>query len=184
MDARNRYVNRSGFRAHQRVFGSSLRLPGCLASDDYVDRMAVATDPTTEFHRAAKIRDAAQKALFKNKDQEAIRQAAAARSRVQPKFDVREGDVVYVWRNNIRANIKGWVGPGVTVCLDPTRTSAWISMRGAVIKTSMDRIRPATDSEWLGAELIKLLTRDTKQHLAKNQQRGYIDASYEVGSVR
>ena len=29
-DARNRYCNRSGFSAHHRVFGSSLRLPGSL----------------------------------------------------------------------------------------------------------------------------------------------------------
>ena len=28
--ARNRYINRSGYSAHQRVFGSSLRLPGSL----------------------------------------------------------------------------------------------------------------------------------------------------------
>ena len=27
LDARNRFVNRSGFSAHQRVFGSILRLP-------------------------------------------------------------------------------------------------------------------------------------------------------------
>ena len=37
-DARNRYCNRSGFSAHQRVFGSSLRLPGSLLSDDPIDR--------------------------------------------------------------------------------------------------------------------------------------------------
>ena len=30
LDAKNRYVNRSGFSAHQRVFGSSLRLPGSM----------------------------------------------------------------------------------------------------------------------------------------------------------
>ena len=37
-DARNRYCNRSGFSAHQRVFGSSVRLPGSLLSDDPIDR--------------------------------------------------------------------------------------------------------------------------------------------------
>ena len=37
-DARKRYCNRSGFSAHQRVFGSSLRLPGSLLSDDPIDR--------------------------------------------------------------------------------------------------------------------------------------------------
>ena len=36
-EARNRYCNRSGFSAHQRVFGSSLRLPGSLLSNDPID---------------------------------------------------------------------------------------------------------------------------------------------------
>ena len=56
LDARNRYQNRSGFSAHQRVFGSSLRLPGSLLSDDPIDRLAVNEDPTTEFHRTCEIR--------------------------------------------------------------------------------------------------------------------------------
>ncbi len=38
VDARSRYVNRFGYSAHQRVFGSSLRLPSSLLSDDPVDR--------------------------------------------------------------------------------------------------------------------------------------------------
>ena len=66
LDARNRCANRSGHSAYQRVFGTSLRLPGSLLSDDPVDRMVVASDPSTEFQRAAEIRDAATKAMFKN----------------------------------------------------------------------------------------------------------------------
>eukprot|EP00973_Karenia_brevis_P024508 3380380-Karenia_brevis.AAC.1 len=37
VNARNRYPNRSGYSAHQRVFGSANRLPGSLLSDDPVD---------------------------------------------------------------------------------------------------------------------------------------------------
>ena len=103
----------------------------------------------------------------KNKNQESIRAAAAARPRVQPKYDSNEGDVVYVWRRNPRANLKGWVGPGLIICLNPTHTSAWISMRGVVIETSTNRLRPANDQEWLGAELLKLLSAEPKQHLEK-----------------
>ncbi len=84
VDARNRYVNRSGFSVHQRVFGSAIRLPGCLMSDDPVDRLAVATDPSTKFKRSAEIRDSAQRALFKHNDSEAIHRASLARSRVPP----------------------------------------------------------------------------------------------------
>ena len=65
---RNSYPNTSGFSAHQRVFGSTLRLPGSLLSDDPTDRYLVATDPTTESLRSASIRDAAMKAYVHNSD--------------------------------------------------------------------------------------------------------------------
>ena len=64
-DARNRYCNRSGFSAHQRVFGSSLRLPGSLLSDDPIDRQLLTADPYTNFRRANEMRTAALRALFK-----------------------------------------------------------------------------------------------------------------------
>ena len=111
VDARSRYCNRSGFSAHQRVFGSSLRLPACLLSDDPIDRVAVAMDPSTDFFRTAEIRAAACKALFKQMDNDAIRKAGAARSRLAPRDDLQAGTVVYVWRSSKKA--RGWVGPGV-----------------------------------------------------------------------
>ena len=54
-------------------------------------------------------------------------------------------------------------------------------MRGVLIKTNIDRVRLATDSEWLGAELIKVLSDDAKQHIAKKGQRGYVDTANEEG---
>ena len=53
------------FSAHQRVFGSSLRLPGSLSSDDPIGRQLLTADPYTNFHRANEMRTAAQRALFK-----------------------------------------------------------------------------------------------------------------------
>ena len=58
-DARNRYCNRSGFSAHRRVFGSSLRLRGSLLTDDPIDRQLLTADPYTNFHRANEMRAAA-----------------------------------------------------------------------------------------------------------------------------
>ena len=83
LDSRNRYTNRSGYSPHQRVFGSSLRLPGCLISDDPIDRVAVSCDPSTEFKRSAEIRAAAQRAMFKEKGVDAIHKAQHARSQVR-----------------------------------------------------------------------------------------------------
>ena len=44
-------LQRSGFSAHQRVFGSSLRLPGSLLSDDPMDRQLLTADPYTDFQQ-------------------------------------------------------------------------------------------------------------------------------------
>ena len=48
-DAKNRHFNRSGFSAHHRVFGSSLRLLGSLLSDDPIDRQSLTADLHTKF---------------------------------------------------------------------------------------------------------------------------------------
>lgn len=147
VDARNRYCNRSGYSAHRRVFGSSLRLPGCFVSDDMVDRFSVSCDPTTEFQRSAEIRSAAQRAMLKNMDVDAINKAVAARSRLPPRDKITQGMIVYVWRSSPRSKVRGWVGPGVVICVNPQQTSVWVSMRGVVVKCSMDRVRRATDDE-------------------------------------
>ena len=52
-DTRNRNCDRSGFSAHQRVFGCSL-------SDDLIDRQLLAADPYTDFQRTNDMRSAAQ----------------------------------------------------------------------------------------------------------------------------
>ena len=169
LDARNRFANRSGFSAHQRVYGRSLRLPGSLMSDDPLDRMAMATDESTEFQRAAEIRDAATQALFKSRNQSAIKKAAKTRPRRQPRDQppISAGSVVYVWRNSVRKDrkYKGWVGPGLVVCVNAKDTSAYVSMRGVLVKTNMDRIRTATDPEYHGAELIRILSPVSYTHL-------------------
>ena len=107
LDARNRFSNRSGFSAHQRVFGTSLRLPGSMLSDDHIDRLSLHTDPSTDFRRAADIRAAAHKAFIKHSDRAAIDRAILARPRALQKQTLREGDVVYVWRNSQRSKVKG-----------------------------------------------------------------------------
>ena len=47
-------------------------------SEDFTDRIAVASGPSTEFARAAEIRDAAVKAHFKNNNQTAFQRATDA----------------------------------------------------------------------------------------------------------
>ena len=54
-------------------------------------------------------------------------------------------------------------------------------MRGVIVKCNMERARPATDQEWLGAELIRVLSADAKASLERKGQRGYVDATNEPG---
>ncbi len=140
-DARNRYCNRSGFSAHQRVFGSSLRLPGSLLSDDPIDRLLLASDPYTEFKRSNEIRSAAQSALFRQNTTRSLQAAKLARPRSQPRDDIKVGDTVMVWRNNRTSGKRGWTGPGTTIAISPTKTSLWISMRGCLLKCSAEQTR-------------------------------------------
>ena len=83
-DARNCCCNRSGFSAHQRVFGSSLRLLGSLLSDDPIDRQLLTADPQTNFHRANERRTAAQRALFKPNSARAVQAAGISTSQISP----------------------------------------------------------------------------------------------------
>ena len=135
-DARKRYCNRSGFSAHQRVFGSTLRLPCSLLSDDPIDRQLLTADPYTDFQRTNDMQSAAQRALFKQSSARAVQATGWARHRSHPRDDVNAGDTTMVWRTNQLTGRRGWTGPGVVVSLSPTKTSFWISMRGCLLKCS------------------------------------------------
>ena len=107
-DARNRYCNRSGFSAHQRVFGYCLRLLGGLLSDDPIDRQLLTAVPYTNFHRANEMRTAAQRSLFKQNSARAVQAAGLARHRSQLRENINAGDTTMVWRNNNLTGGKGW----------------------------------------------------------------------------
>ena len=111
--------NRHGFfSAHQRVLGSSLRLPGSLLSDDPIDRQLLAADPYTDFQRTNDMRSAAQRALFKQNSARAVQAAVLARHRSQPRDDVNAGDTAMVWRDNQLTGRRGWTGPrGCRCCV-------------------------------------------------------------------
>ena len=122
-------------------------------------------DPTTDFKRSQEIRDKAQTAFMRQADSDVAHRAALARSRVQTIEPLKEGDVVYVWRNNTSKQVRGWVGPGLVVCVNSRASSVWVSMRGILVKCNADRVRIATDEEWMGAEIIKVLSQDARNQL-------------------
>ena len=150
-DARNRYCNRSGCSAHQRVFGSSLRLPGSLLSDDPIDRQLLTADPYTKFIEQMKCEQQLNERCS-NKILH-VRYKPQGLARLSREKNINAGDTTMVWRNNHLTGRQGWTGPGVVVAVSPTKTSFWISMRGCLLKFSSEQVRKATDAEWLGAEL-------------------------------
>ena len=83
-DTRNRYCNCSVFSAHQRDFGSSLRLPGSLLSDNPIDRQVLTAGPYSDFQRTNDMRSEAQRAMFKQSSASAVQAAGLARHRSQP----------------------------------------------------------------------------------------------------
>eukprot|EP00973_Karenia_brevis_P075568 10497655-Karenia_brevis.AAC.1 len=54
-------------------------------------------------------------------------------------------------------------------------------MRGVLVKCNVERVRPATDVEWIGSEIIRILSADAKQRLEHGGQRGFVDATAEEG---
>ena len=155
------------------MFGSSLRIPGSLLSDDLIDRQLLTADPYNE------MRTAAQRALFNQNSARAVQAAGLARHRSQPRENINAGDTTMVWRYNNLTGRKGWTGPGIVVAVSPTRTSIWISMRGCLLKCLSAQVRKATDAEWLGAELSKTLATELLKSRQRSGQRGYVDVEAE-----
>ena len=56
-------------------------------------------------------------------------------------------------------------------------------MRGVLVKCNIERVRPATDEEWIGAEIIRVLASDAKVSLERQGQRGFVDATGEEGPL-
>jgi len=84
-----------------------------------------------------------------------------------------------VWRSFPRTKVRGWMGPGVLVCVSADRGSAWVTMRGSLMKVNSEQLRRATDEEYVGAEIIRVLGQDAREHLERRGQRGYVDVTKE-----
>eukprot|EP00973_Karenia_brevis_P040681 5629264-Karenia_brevis.AAC.1 len=55
-------------------------------------------------------------------------------------------------------------------------------MRGALVKCNAERVRPASDEEWMGREIIRILLAGAKQGFKQGGQHGFVDATSEEGS--
>ena len=67
----------------------------------------------------------------------------------------------------------------VLVAVSPTKTSLWIHMRGSLLKCSGEQVRKATDAEYLGTELAKVLSQELLKSRERAGQRGFVDVEVE-----
>ena len=67
----------------------------------------------------------------------------------------------------------------MVVAISDTRTSFWIHMRGSLLKCSGEQVRKATDSEYLGTELAKVLSQELLKSRERSGQRGFVDVETE-----
>ncbi|CAE7633607.1 unnamed protein product [Symbiodinium necroappetens] len=176
--AHNQHYDRSGFSPNQRVYGTSLRLPSSLASDDYIDAELRGQPPRTDFmKRAMEIREAAQRAWLRHQDNQAIRKALNSNTRTSDDKKFESGDMVYVFRDT--SEYKGWVGPGVVIAQAKNERSLWISLRGFLVKAAKEQVRKATAEESLGVELVKVLSQEMLENVESGKIRNYQDLQHE-----
>ncbi|CAE6964999.1 GIP [Symbiodinium sp. CCMP2592] len=173
----NMYYDRSGFSPQQRVFGTNLRVPASLLSDDYVDRDLLQEPQSDYMKRSAEIREAAAKAWMERQDFEAISRALKTNSRTVDAIQIRAGDRVYVWRTT--PEFRGWSGPGVVIQTTENGRSLWISLRGYLLKASREQTRLATTEENFGAELRKILAKGMLEDFEKGSLKHYRDVQDE-----
>ena len=173
----NKFYDRSGYSPHQRVFGSSLRMPGSLLTDDGLDREFLEVPITDEMKRAREIREKAAKAWMENQDYEAVSRAAKANTRTVDKIPIKPNDRVFVWRST--KDFVGWSGPGVVIQVTDNGRSLWISLRGYLMKASREQTRLATGEESFGVELQRILSRELLDDLESNRIKHYRDVREE-----
>ncbi|CAE7779821.1 unnamed protein product, partial [Symbiodinium necroappetens] len=174
---RNQHYDRSGFTPHQRVFGSTPRVPASLLTDDAIDTNLLLDGASDAWHRSLEIRAAARKAWMECQDRAAVQRAARANTRTADDKSLQAGHTVFVWRET--PDFKGWAGPGVIVAESTNGRSLWVSLRGYLIKASREQVRQATPEEHLGAELIKVISKDMLEGLEAGTLRNFRDIEGE-----
>ena len=172
---RNRYQNRSGYSPLQRVFGFSPRLPASLLSDDAIDPAYLTDDPLDDFKRSEELRVAATRAWARLDSRDRLRRALTSRHRIPE--EVFEGQLLFVWRQP-RVGAGHWVGPGVVPIA--AVGGAWVNMRGNLWRVSKEQLRPATDEESRGCEMVNRFLHNMREVLrGQRGARRYVDVTTE-----
>ena len=174
--ARNSYHNEKGFSPLQRVLGLQPRLSGDLCQEGWPD--SIFEGPLQSMRRSADIRHAANRAYLEQQHRDRLLQAMRTRHRM-PGVPLVPGMRVWVWRKPARGRQEGWYGPGVI--LAKTGSGAFVQIKGALWKVSEQQMRPQTEEDKLGWDLVHRFLHHLKHELAQDQplRRRYIDCTRE-----
>eukprot|EP00971_Amphidinium_carterae_P346453 6487908-Amphidinium_carterae.2 len=172
----NAFIDRSGYSAHQRVFGRSLRQTLSGLQEDHLSADQLALDTRADFSKAAEIRTAALASLYKLEARTRVTRAARAKIRKTEDFHV--GQWIFIHRRN-KFNRYWREGPAVVVMT--SGTTIWANHRGGLYKINKEMARSATTDELRGLEeLTELLPELVEETVERRGRRQYKDLTAEV----
>ena len=177
----NRRVGRAGFSPGQRVYGRQLRFPSSLLEVDFVDPYMIAQDATHEMRRSEAMRLAAAHGCGVAADLRAMSTASHSRQR-KPQRVLVAGEPVFMHRRKDGA--QGWCGPGVCVVSEepkPGRNeTVWVHMRNCLQKCNRTHLRPATNEEAEGIEIVTSLLPNLAEAVREGRTRHFAYITEEV----
>eukprot|EP00971_Amphidinium_carterae_P349984 6491327-Amphidinium_carterae.1 len=163
--ARNQHTDRSGFAPAQRVYGQLPTFPLDLVDDSYIDADVLALGTRQEMKRSSDIRASARGAFFKLAERTRYQRAQRASTVPQPEF--KTGDMCFVLRRN--ALSRQWrEGPGIVVQV--LGATAWVAIRGELLKCSKLALLKATSEDQKGVEAVKEHMPDLLAELKRHRQ--------------
>ncbi len=151
-------------------------MPGSLLSDDHLDPLLVASNPSSEYLRQEELRRLANKVVLEDDIKSAMQRARHGKHRLEKEFV--EGEIVYVWRK-APLGPGWWQGPGIVVLV--RGNTVWLTIRGGLWKCSKNQLRRATNEESLGVEVINKYLPDLHREIAGDGrgQRKFVDITGE-----
>eukprot|EP00971_Amphidinium_carterae_P174144 3451668-Amphidinium_carterae.1 len=163
--ARNASRNEKGFSPIQRVLGTAPRVAGELCMDGWPD--SIYEGPLQAMRRSADIRHVANRAYLEQQHRARLRTALRIRHRrmVTP---LTPGMRVWIWRKPQRGRLPGWYGPGPPVS-------------GALWKVTEQNMRPQSEDDKLGWEMVKRFLHHLKNDMAQEKplKKRYVDCTRE-----
>eukprot|EP00971_Amphidinium_carterae_P153241 3037908-Amphidinium_carterae.1 len=162
--ARNQHTDRSGYAPAQRVYGQLPAFPLDLVDDSYIDADVLALGTRQEMRRSAEIRSSARMAFFKLAEKTRYQRAERAATVPQPEF--KSGDMCFVLRRSSLS--RQWrEGPGIVVQV--LGATAWVAIRGELLKCSKLALLKATSEDQKGVEAVKEHMPDLLQELSRHR---------------